>query len=157
MQAALLGAFGDKVPKAVVAAVEIITQAVRYSSLPSALCTIFKTPLVAPVECLQCSPLALSGLVQRAGCARVERDVSTHAPCTKQPLESEPDLWCSEFGAKTVPVKPILAGLPKLFDAKQEPVRDAVKKLMASTPCPCTRPALPLHEHAVQLDGRSQH
>ena len=39
-------------------------------------------------------------------------------------------LGCSEFGSKTVLAKPILAGLPKLFDAKQEPVRDAVKKLM---------------------------
>ena len=29
-----------------------------------------------------------------------------------------------------MPAKPILAALPKLFEAKQEPVRDAVKKLM---------------------------
>lgn len=38
----------------------------------------------------------------------------------------------SAFGCKTVPAKPILAALPLLFDAKQEPVRDAVKRLTVS-------------------------
>ncbi|KAK9795603.1 hypothetical protein WJX73_007429 [Symbiochloris irregularis] len=37
----------------------------------------------------------------------------------------------SAFGCKAVPAKPILAAVPKLFDAKQEPIRDAVKRLSA--------------------------
>lgn len=102
-QAGLIGAFGDRIPKAVQAAVEIITQAVR---------------------CLPYPPWPQSPPVW---------------PCSasKQIVDTESVQACSEFGCKVVPAKPILAALPKLFEAKQEPVRDAVKKLMVRVGSSC--------------------
>ena len=97
LQAGLIGAFGDRVPKAVQAAVEIITQLVRCASLSS--------PGWAYARRSECCMDAAFGV-------------------------SLTPAGCSEFGCKAVPGKPILAALPKLFEAKQEPVRDAVKKLM---------------------------
>ena len=37
----------------------------------------------------------------------------------------------SEFGPKVVPPQPLIKALPELFAAKQEPVREGVKKLAA--------------------------
>lgn len=36
---------------------------------------------------------------------------------------------CSQFGPKVVKPQPIVKALPSLFDAKQEQIRDSVKKL----------------------------
>jgi hypothetical protein len=44
-------------------------------------------------------------------------------------------LSCSLFGVKVVSPQPLLKALPKLFEAKQEPVRDGAKNLVVSI-CP---------------------
>ena len=36
---------------------------------------------------------------------------------------------CSAFGLKAIPPKPLFVALPKLFDSKQGPVRDAAKSI----------------------------
>jgi hypothetical protein len=36
---------------------------------------------------------------------------------------------CSTFGLKAIPPKPLFVALPKLFDSKQGPVRDAAKSI----------------------------
>ena len=38
-------------------------------------------------------------------------------------------ICCSLFGPKVVKPQPVAKALPALFDAKQEPVREGVKKL----------------------------
>lgn len=38
-------------------------------------------------------------------------------------------LACSSFGLKVIPPKPLIGALPKLFDSKQGPVRDAAKSI----------------------------
>lgn len=44
----------------------------------------------------------------------------------------EPVLLCSLFGVKVISPQLILKALPKLFEAKQEPVRDGAKNLTVS-------------------------
>ena len=53
---------------------------------------------------------------------------------------------CSLFGVKVVSPQLLLKSLPKLFEAKQEPVRDGAKNLTVSLsslqPCCCCYTAL---------------
>lgn len=42
---------------------------------------------------------------------------------------------CSLFGVKVVSPQPLLKALPKLFEAKQEPVRDGAKNLTVRYYC----------------------
>ena len=128
LQAGLVGAFADRVPKAVQAAVEIITQAVRWGcgQRPDRLACLARRPATASLP-LAASRRALAG----ARCA-VCRCRACSAGVALSRIQAAERLCgaCSEFGCKAMPAKPILAALPKLFEAKQEPVRDAVKKLM---------------------------
>lgn len=39
---------------------------------------------------------------------------------------------CSLFGVKVIPPQLVLKAIPKLFDAKQEPVRDGAKNVTVS-------------------------
>ena len=95
----VIRAFGDKVFKVVVAALDILHQALR-SGVRHRL-------FVTSDCCLACS---LSPLIRVAG-------VLTRAARR------------SAFGPGVIAPQPLLKALPPLFDAKQEPVRDGVKKL----------------------------
>jgi len=85
--------------KVVVAALDILHQALR------------STPRDLPRNCL----------VPSASCSAVL------SSCV---IGSDSSLArCSAFGPKVVAPQPLIKALPALFDAKQEPVRDGVKKL----------------------------
>ena len=107
MQGALFHAFGEKVPKAVTAAVDIILQLVRWTiQLLTFAANKIDMGIFPPSQ----RPVAALCSIGNDGTLIVH-------------------VFCSGFGTKVVPAKPILAALPALFDAKQDMTRDAVKRL----------------------------
>lgn len=46
------------------------------------------------------------------------------------PVSNDPLCACSDFGPKVVQAQLIMKSLPALFEAKQVPVRDGMKKLV---------------------------
>ena len=98
MQEAVIKAFADKVPKVVIAAVDIVTTALR-------------------------SVVAIRQTLCQANIVK-----QTYTVCSLL-------CSCSLFGVKVVSPQPLLKSLPKLFEAKQEPVRDGAKNLTVHLSC----------------------
>lgn len=135
---AVLKAFGDKVPKVVLAAVDIVLQAVRWARaqrrmVPS------PTGAGANAAWLWCAACGRARHAQLPACAAGARLVVTrpawHQPPghTSWPLQTWRTRWllrpvCSSFGAKAVDPKPIMKALPSLFGHTQAGVRDKAKE-----------------------------
>ena len=129
----VLKAFADKVPKVVLAAVDIVLQAVRCVSG----CIEGHPAAAATAAAARAGPLFRCGATcVWKGCGHVRQAGAWHAVTTV--LHPDPDMppsaaaaaaACSSFGARgALDAKPLFKALPALFTHTQAGVRDKAKE-----------------------------